>query len=306
MSNDDTLQKQLSELEPVKLIFLINLLIKKQPHLEAAILEQLIQWQAEESGCAPIMSELPIHLDTKAIQQLVRHGGDIESLLATVPQYLSLQQGHTALILLEAVTVGLLEVALATFHKISQDKASHADFVAQANYIRLLSDMSELWADSFLKTVLSHKSRQLWQQKLTVWQAQLAHYMVYVFDTALDALQFNWDYLPLQQILQGQTQQPLWQESNLLADWTDEQVDTGQPYDADALINRYLRILKEQGRYQEYLYLAQADGRDYESVMMLLQLGQVTEAIKRYREGLYAETEINQLRSAFAQVGEMI
>ncbi|ALG69022.1 hypothetical protein [Beggiatoa leptomitoformis] len=303
MSDVTLLNNRLATLEKTQLCLLINQLVEKYPLLQSVIIKQLDTWQGEQVQESP---QLPAHIDVRAVQQLASHGGDLSALLATIPHYLDTQQGQTALAVLEAVTLGTLDIAITTFHKISQDKANHTDFIAQANYIRLLSAVSELWADSFLKTTLSAKSRQAWQNKLTGWQTQLVHYMVYVFDTAIDALRFGWDYPPLQQILQGETTTLLWQETEL--DMWDESTteETNQPYDADALISRYLRILKEKGNYQSYLYLAQADGRDYERVMMLLQLNRVAEAIQHYREGLYNTTEIEQLRAAFAAVGETI
>lgn len=100
---------------------------------------------------------------------------------------------------------------------------------------------------------------------------------------SLEALRQGWDYPPLQRILQGNI--------------TDlgSQAAEGEPPDyADDLALIRLQILDRQERYQEYLYLAQAEGQTQQYLTMLSRLGRVEEAMGA------AKTQITSMEEAFA------
>jgi uncharacterized Zn finger protein len=74
-----------------------------------------------------------------------------------------------------------------------------------------------------------------------------------------------------------------------LGAWEDE-----SPYYADDLALLRLQILERQDRYEEYLYLAQAEGQTKQYLTMLAQLGRVAEAMTE------ATTQMGTKEEAFA------
>ena len=80
------------------------------------------------------------------------------------------------------------------------------------------------------------------------------------------ATEQGWNYPPLMRILQG--------EITDKGAWEDE-----APSYADALAIARLNVLERQGRFQEYLYLAEAEGQTERYVTMLVRLGRVQEAV---------------------------
>jgi uncharacterized Zn finger protein len=98
---------------------------------------------------------------------------------------------------------------------------------------------------------------------------------------SLEALQQGWDYPPLLRVLQG--------EITELGAWDKEPPDY-----ADDLALIRLKILAQQERYPEYLYLAQAEGQTQQYLTMLGQLGRVEEAM------VAAQTDLGTMEEAFA------
>ena len=96
---------------------------------------------------------------------------------------------------------------------------------------------------------LSPAEREQWALKLTQWQGEISDYgLDGVFDAAQDAILHGWDHPPLQRVLRGEiTRQGAWEDE--------------APWFADELALARLEVLERQGRYQEYLYLAEAEGQ---------------------------------------------
>lgn len=84
----------------------------------------------------------------------------------------------------------------------------------------------------------------------------------------------GWDYPPLQRVMQG--------EITRKGAWEDE-----APWFADELALARLRVLARQERYQEYLYLAEAEGQMEYYVLMLAHVGRVQEAVDEGLRMLY-------------------
>ncbi len=99
-----------------------------------------------------------------------------------------------------------------------------------------------------LRTIQICQQRVEWGEKLIEWndQAQDAGAGT-PFDLAIAAAEQGWDYPPLQRVLSGKiTAQGAWEGES--------------PYYSDELTLARLRVLERQGRHQEYVYLAQAEG----------------------------------------------
>jgi uncharacterized Zn finger protein len=103
------------------------------------------------------------------------------------------------------------------------------------------------------------------------------------FELTVTAADQGWDYPPLQRVLAG--------EIGERGAWEDEAPDY-----ADELAQVRLRILERQGRQQEYLYLAEAEGHLDRYVVMLAKMGRTQEALD---EGLkYLTTPKEVLEAA--------
>jgi uncharacterized Zn finger protein len=90
------------------------------------------------------------------------------------------------------------------------------------------------------------------------------------FAAARGAAEYGWEYPPLQRVLEGEiTERGAWERE--------------APAYADELAVARLNVLERQGRLQEYLYLAQAEGQTGRYVLMLVKMGRILEAVE---EGL--------------------
>src|SRR5262249_35456729 len=66
-----------------------------------------------------------------------------------------------------------------------------------------------------------------------------------------------------------------------------------------------LRILARQGRYQEYLHLAEAEGQMEQYLTMLVQVGQVEEAVQQALHQMSSTNEALALAKALRERGAL-
>ena len=157
----------------------------------------------------------------------------------------------------------------------------------------LFQDLGNVWAEALLTADSSAQERQVWIPKLEAWQAELADYGIDdAFDPALSAAVQGWDYPPLQRVLHGEiTEQGAW--------------DGEAPAWADELAQVRLKVLERQGRFQEYLYLAEAEGQTDRYVTMLARMGRGAEALAYGREHLTTAREAFDLAQALWERAEI-
>ncbi len=198
----------------------------------------------------------------------------VHQLLHQVQGFIEAGDGRNALLLLEAITDEYVEGWTCL-----DDSDGYAG--------GFFGDLGEAWTEAGLAADdLTPEERQRWAQRLTRWQAEVGDYGIDdAFDAAQAAILQGWDYPPLQRALQG--------EITHLGAWESE-----APWYADELAVARLRVLERQERYQEYLYLAQAEGQLGLYVLMLARLGRVQDAVD---EGLQVLNEPSQFL-ALAQV----
>jgi uncharacterized Zn finger protein len=134
--------------------------------------------------------------------------------------------------------------------------------------------------------------RQHWQQELKSWQTEVNDYGIDSFDMSLAALQQGWEYPPLQRVLKG--------EITERGAWKDEAPDF-----ADNLARIRLTILERQGRHQEYLYLAEAEGQTDRYLQMLAKLGRTEEAIAQAQQQMSTAKEAWMLAQTLRAQGEI-
>ena len=179
----------------------------------------------------------------------------VRQLLHQVQDFIEAGDGRNALLLLEALT----DAYVADWTRLDDSDGFAGEF---------FEELGATWTEAGLVADdLTSEEREQWAQTLTRWQAEVGDYGVDdVFDAAQAAILQGWDYAPLQRAMQG--------EITHMDAWEDE-----APWYADELAVTRLRVLDRQGRYQEYLHLAQAEGQLGLYVLMLARLDRVQEAV---------------------------
>ena len=131
----------------------------------------------------------------------------------------------------------------------------------------LFGELGAMLAEALLSADLSPDERRAWADKLTAWQSEIEDYGIDEgFDVAIGAAELGWDYVPLQRAMQGQI--------TALGAWEGE-----APWYADELAIARLNVLERQGRFDEYLNLAEAEGQSALYATMLVKAGRADEAV---------------------------
>jgi uncharacterized Zn finger protein len=124
-----------------------------------------------------------------------------------------------------------------------------------------------MFAEALLSADLSPAERKSWATKLSDWQAEIDDYGIDEgVDVAIGAAELGWDHPPLQRAMAGQVTE--------LGAWDDE-----APWYADELAVARLNVLERQGRFEEYLNLAEAEGQTSLYVTVLVKAGRAEEAV---------------------------
>ena len=132
------------------------------------------------------------------------------------------------------------------------------------------TDLAPVWTEAALTADLTPEERERYIEMLEDWQNAIDEYGIDEgFAAAQEALRQGWDYPPLLRVIRdGEiTKDGAWEDG--------EDV----PYYADELAVARLNVLERQGRYQEYLYLAQAEGQTLRYLTMLVRLDRIDEAV---------------------------
>ncbi|MEH1853062.1 MAG: SWIM zinc finger family protein [Nostoc sp.] len=191
-------------------------------------------------------------------------GEDLLSVVQTAIDFSERGEGENAIAILEAITSTCVE---------------NWDDVAEygAENDGIVEELNSAWCEAILSTQLTPEEKVDIQINLEAWQDDWN----VDFGLIMEALRQGWDYPPLLQVLQGNiTERGAWEED--VPDYADDL----------ALIR--LKILERQERYEEYLYLAEAEGQTQQYLTMLGRLGRVEEAIDA------AQTQMNSMEEAFA------
>ncbi len=154
-------------------------------------------------------------------------------------------------------------------------------------------DLGPAWTEAILTADLTPDERKAWVKKLAKWQRELDDYgLETVFAAAQAAAEQGWDYEPLQRVLQGEiTERGAWEGE--------------APWYADDLAEARLNVLARQERYQEYLYLAEAEGQTERYLTMLAQLGRTQEAVEYGLQYLALTDEALALAQALREQGKI-
>jgi uncharacterized Zn finger protein len=203
----------------------------------------------------------------------------VSSVLDQAWKLIEAGDGRNALVVLEAITTEYLA---------GWEMLDGSDGEASVCF----EDLGAAWTEALLTADLTPEERQAWTTKLEAWQGELADYGVDAFDAALAAAVQGWDYPPLRRVLQGEiTERGAWEGE--------------APASADELAEARLHVLERQGRYQEYLYLAEAESQVDCYATMLARLGRGAEAVEYGRRHLTTTEEALTLAKALWERGEV-
>ncbi len=155
--------------------------------------------------------------------------------------------------------------AIAMLSAITESCVENWDVVDEygVDYDEVAAKLSNIWCKTILSADLEEAETVDLQVNLEFWRNAWGEY----FDLVVAALEQGWDDPALKQVLQGNI--------TSLGAWSGE-----APYYADDLANIRLQILERQERFEEYLYLAEAEGQVVKHLTMLVRLERITEAME--------------------------
>ena len=279
-----TLEKLLDSLDDLQTQKLVQDLVAENSHLIEDIERHvsLITQPVVEKKATTAKSVRKKTLDTAPLRRQVRNilrdavrywedgydddpiSEELLSLVQTAVDFCDRSDPINALAVLKAITSSCVD----NWEDVDQYGADNEEIVEELN---------DAWCEAILSLELTPEEKADLQINLEGWQDEWNA----DFSLALEALHQGWNYPPLLQVLQGDI-------TNLGA-WEAEPPDY-----ADDLALVRLKILHREQRYQEYLYLAEAEGQTQEYLTMLARLGRVEEATKA------AKTQMSLMEEAFA------
>lgn len=152
-----------------------------------------------------------------------------------------------------------------------------------------LREFGRLWAEALLLADLTPQERARWEERLEDWANTMPGGSA--LEIAVTAAAQGWDYPPLVAVFQGHITEK--------GAWEDE-----VPEFADDLAVIRLSILERQGRFEEYLNLAEAEGQFLLYLQMLVRLGRSDQAFAEAWEYLSEPTEILTVAQTLAEHGQ--
>ena len=156
----------------------------------------------------------------------------------------------------------------------------------------LFPDLGALWTEAILTADLTPAEREGWAQRLADWAKDAGEYGIdEAFDAAEAAAIQGWDDPDLQRVLRGER----------TGDDNREEVDR---WYAAELTRARLAVLARQGRHDEYLNLAAAEGQTTAYATMLVRLGRTAEAVTYGLAHLATTDEVLALAQALLEHGD--
>jgi uncharacterized Zn finger protein len=299
-----TLDELLADLDREELQSLLLHLATRDPYVADEIEGQIVllrstpaDSQAPQTGASPArrtpvdpqpvrrqVSGILHSLDRLRPSEAYWHVGSVvdqvRQLLNQVQGFIEAGDGRNAIALLEAITDEYVEGWLCL-----DDSDGYAG--------EFFGELGKVWTEACLVADLSPTEREQWVQKLARWQREIGPYgLEGVFEVAQAALKQGWDYPPLQRVFQGEiTRRGAWEGE--------------APWYADELAIARLKVLERQGRYQEYLCLAEAEGQMEPYIIMLARLGRVQKAVDEGLQVLYTPDQFLSLAKVLREQGEL-
>lgn len=297
-----SLQTLLSGVDREQLQALLRQLAQASPELADRIETELLMLQATAAPAATATTPAVRHtaVDPQPFRRQIRAAlhslertryseayGQMASvvegmgrLLDQASEFLEAGDARNALVILEAIT----DEYVKGWYQVNDYDGDLPSF---------FDELGSVWTEALLTADLSAQERQEWRRKLTAWQTESSAYGVdNAFEAACYVARTGWEEPQLQRVLQGEiTEKGAWE---------------GEPPDfADDLAVARLRVLERQQRYQEYLYLAEAEGQLDLYAMQLARLGRTAEAEAAGLQYLTQPNELLELAKVLRERGEL-
>ncbi|MFN6571056.1 SWIM zinc finger domain-containing protein [Dendronalium sp. ChiSLP03b] len=277
-----TLEQLLDSLDHLQTQRLVQELVARYPQLIEAI-DHHVSWTID--AVTKQQSVKPVRLTSinskpfgQQVRQILRDAvrywedgyeddpisEELPSVIQTAVDFSERGDGYSAIAILEAITSTCVE----NWDDVAEYGGDNDEIVGELNHA---------WCEAILSVELTPEEKVDIQVNLEAWQDEWSA----DFGMSLEALHQGWDEPALVSVLEGNiTERGVWEGE--VPDYADDL----------ALIR--LKILERQERYEEYLYLASAEGQTQQYLTMLGRLGRVEEAIEA------AQTEMNSIEEAFA------
>jgi uncharacterized Zn finger protein len=302
----DTLLAGLSE---AQLRRIIRSVAESQPAFAEAI-EQQVKWVKMEPGSAPAAGVAPpkhsIVVDTAAIRREMRkdfqriaesggdgdysgYGWDDEDGTIDPEEVLGPHQTLARTLLAAGDAAAATDVIMAMIQGWENGVSGLDDWQIESNEDVLNeaeNDLGALLAEALLSQQLSPEQRDQWLARVEDWAKDVIS--LEIVETALEQW---WDYPPLVAAMQGNiSERGAWEGA--------------APDYADRLTLARLHILERQGRTQEYINLAEAEGQFSLFVNMLARSGQVERSVAEARQTTQSPDVMLSLAKVLAERGE--
>ena len=148
-------------------------------------------------------------------------------------------------------------------------------------------DLAVALAEALLSLDLPPEEREEWREQIEEWDNLLGGTM----EAAATAAAQWWDYPPLVKAMGGHiTNKGAWERE--------------APWYADDLARVRLRILERQGRQEEYINLAEAEGQTLLATKIKIRAGRVAEAMEDAQKYLTYPAETLETAQILAEAGE--
>jgi uncharacterized Zn finger protein len=212
----------------------------------------------------------------------------VRPLLEQARRFIEGGDASSALYILEALTDEYLDGCRALYDRFEE---MYGSFEGAAS--DFFGELAEAWAEAILSVDLSADERDEWGEKIAGWRDEADDLGAgAAFDLALTAADQGWEYPPLLRVFAGEiTEKGAWEGES--------------PVYSDELALVRLRVLERQGRYQEYLYLAEAEGQTERYIVMLAKLGRTQEAVEEGLKYLTTPNDTFEVARALRERGDL-
>ncbi len=269
------LEEALCGLDREQLESVLLRLAEQDPHLADAIEREVsLPPEAPSSGAASQPPRAGVDVDSiryrvhSVIRSLDRMrpseaywhvGGAVEEVRRVLDgawAFIEAGEGRDALLVLEAITDEYAEA----WEWLDDSNGEVGDF---------FHELGEAWTEALLGAELTRSEREGWGEKLEAWREGLEVYAGgEAFYAPLLAAERGWDHPTLARVLAKP------------GEVTETASAPEQEDDDDLLTVARLNVLERQGRYEEYLRLAEHAGEVSRRAVMLVRVGRTEEAVE--------------------------
>ncbi len=268
-----TLESLLAGLDRDQLVHLLCRVADRHSRLKEEI-EAQVEWvrARRSSGSRGKTSQPAPAIDVRPIRQRVRaalrsldrmSGSEAYYHVGGVVEEVREVLGEAEELLEEGNGRAALDVAVAVTEEYLKGYENLDDSDGDAG--ALFQDLGEVCAEAVLSTDLSPQERSRLGNQFEQWNDELEDYGIESFYPAVEAAQKGWDDPRIAGILRGESV---------------EEPEDEEAWAGEELTRVRLRVLQRQGRLEECLRLARAEGETVWHATTLIKLGRTPEAVE--------------------------